>query len=133
MADFGVTEAAAIRLAELSREVDDLETGRTSLLNRLDRVRATLVAAGQRTAAMRASVDLLCEHISNIASALAELRALEEEMRELEQGLGGNEREATGLVFEADGLEAALDEAEDDLERVSAILIDGKTRYGRGH
>lgn len=133
MADFGVTEAAAIRLAELSREVDDLETGRTSLLNRIDRLRATLVAAGQRTAAMRASVDLLCEHISNIASALAELRALEEEMRELEQGLGGNDKEATGLVFEADGLEAALDEAEDDLERVSAILIDGKTRYSRGH
>ena len=71
MNDSGKTELAAIKLAELSREIGDLENGRIALLLRLDHVRARLLTAGQRTAAMRASVDLLCEHITNVASAIA--------------------------------------------------------------
>ena len=133
MNDSGKTELAAIKLAELSREIGDLENGRIALLLRLDHVRTRLLTAGQRTAAMRASVDLLCEHITNVASAIAELRALEEEMRELGEGLEGVGKEASALLFESDGLEETIDEADEELEKLSAILIEGKIKHPRGH
>ena len=133
MNDSGKTELAAIKLAELSREIGDLENGRIALLRRLDQVRARLLTAGQRTAAMRASVDLLCEHVTNVASAIAELRALEEEMRELGEGLEGVGKEASALLFESDGLQDTIDEADVDLDKLSAILIEGKIKHPRGH
>ena len=133
MNDSGKTELAAIKLAELSREIGDLENGRIALLHRLDHVRSRLLTAGQRTAAMRASVDLLCEHITNVASAIAELRALEEEMRELGEGLEGVGKEASALLFESDGLEETIDEADEELDKLSAILIEGKIKHPRGH
>jgi chromosome segregation ATPase len=133
MTDQRIAESAAIKLAELSREIDELENGRAALLDRLDRVRGTLLLAGNRTTAMRASVDLLCEHVSNVVMAMAELRALEDEMREIGGGLSDNTQASSGLSFEANGLLDSLDEAEDQLERLSSILVEGKVRPPRGH
>jgi ribosome-associated translation inhibitor RaiA len=90
MTDPRIAESAAMKLAELSREIDELENGRAALLDRLDRVRSTLMVAGNRTTAMRAS-------------------------------------------FEASSLMDSLDEAEDQLERLSSILVEGKVRPPRGH
>jgi hypothetical protein len=133
MNESGKSERAAIKLAELSLEIGDLENGRIALLNRLDQVKARLLTAGHRTAAMRASVDLLCEHATNVASAIAELRALEEEMRELGEGLEGVGKETSALLFESDGLVDTIDEADEELDRLSAILIEGKIKHPRGH
>jgi chromosome segregation ATPase len=133
MNDPRTAEATAIRLAELSHEIDELETSRASLIKRVDALRATLVAAGNRTTAMRASVDLLCEHITNIVTAMSELRELEEEMRAIGQGLDGGADDAVKMSFEAESLSDTLDEAEEELERLSSILIDGKGRQSRGH
>ncbi|HEX8091893.1 MAG TPA: hypothetical protein VF762_23780 [Blastocatellia bacterium] len=133
MTDPRIAESAAMKLAELSREIDELENGRAALLDRLDRVRGTLLLAGNRTTAMRASVDLLCEHITNVVMAMAELRALEDEMREVGGGLSDNSQASSGLSFEVNSLLDSLDEAEDQLERLSSILIEGKVRPPRGH
>ncbi|MFP5263348.1 MAG: hypothetical protein ACLGJB_15710 [Blastocatellia bacterium] len=133
MTDQRTAESAAIKLAELSREIDELENGRAALLDRLDRVRGTLLLAGNRTTAMRASVDLLCEHASNVVTAMSELRALEDEMREIGGGLSDNTQASSGLSFEANSLLDSLDEAEDQLERLSSILVEGKVRPPRGH
>ena len=133
MADPRVAESAAMKLAELSREIDELENGRAALLDRLDRVRSSLMVAGGRTTAMRASVDLLCEHVTNVVTAMAELHALEEEMREVGGGLSDDTQASSGLSFEVNSLLDSLDEAEDQLERLSSILIDGKARPQRGH
>jgi chromosome segregation ATPase len=133
MTDPRIAESAAIKLAELSREIDELEKGRAALLDRLDRVRSSLLVAGNRTTAMRASVDLLCEHITNIVTAMAELHALEEEMREVGGDLSDNSQESSNLSFEVNSLLDSLDEAEEQLERLSSILIEGKVRPPRGH
>lgn len=133
MNDPRTAEATAIKLAELSHEIDELETNRVLLLKRVDAMRAALLSAGNRTTAMRASVDLLCEHITNVAIALTELRALEEEINEIGQGLAGNMEGVSNLSFESESLSETLDEAEDELERLSSILIDGKKRNPRGH
>ena len=133
MVDPGDAEALAIRLVELSREIDDLELGRMGLLERLNLAREALHLAGQRTAAMRASVDLLYEHLSNSAMALRDLRALEEEMEEAGASLEGEGKEATGLLFETESFGESLDDAEEDLERMSAILIEGTLGRSRGH
>src|ERR1051325_7678408 len=100
MSDPGITEATAMKLAELSRDIDELETGRAALLERLDRVRSSLIAAGNRTTAMRASVDLLWEHVTNVVVAMGELRALEEEVRDINQGLSENTQASSKLAFE---------------------------------
>ncbi|HVG18657.1 MAG TPA: hypothetical protein VNI02_06355 [Blastocatellia bacterium] len=133
MTDPRIAESAAMKLAELSREIDELENGRAALLNRLDSVRSTLMVAGNRTTAMRASVDLLCEHVTNVVMAMAELRALEEEMREVGGGLSDNTQASSGLSFEVNSLLDSLDEAEEQLERLSSILVEGKARPPRGH
>lgn len=121
-----------MKLAELSREIDELESGRAALLDRLDSVRSNLLLAGNRTTAMRASVDLLCEHVTNVVLAMAELRALEEEMREVVGGLSDNTLASLGLSFEANSLLDSLDEADEQLERLSS-LVEGKARPQRGH
>jgi chromosome segregation ATPase len=133
MNDPRTAEATAIKLAELSHEVDELETNRASLLKRIDAMRAALLSVGNRTTAMRASVDLLCEHISNVVMAMTELRALEEEINEIGQGLAGSTEEVVNLSFESESLSDTLDEAEEELERLSSILIEGKRRNPRGH
>jgi predicted nucleic acid-binding Zn-ribbon protein len=133
MTDPRMAESAAMKLAELSREIDELENGRAALLDRLDRVRSSLVVAGNRTTAMRASVDLLCEHITNVVMAMAELHALEVEMRDISGGMSDNTQASSGLTFEVSSLMDSLDEAEEQLERLSTILVEGKARPPRGH
>jgi len=133
MNDPRTAETTAIRLAELSHELDELETSRIALIKRVDALRATLIAGGNRTTAMRASIDLLCEHITNLVTAMADLRALEAEMREIGQRLDGAEDDAQRMGFESDSLSETLDEAEEELERLSSILIDGRERHPRGH
>jgi|GEM_PF-1079885 len=133
MPNFGLNEAAAVKLAEISREVEELELGRNSLLKRVDRLRTLLQRAGQRTGAMRASIDLLCDHVSSVAAALAELRELEEEIKDLERGLVGSETDTSGLAFESDGLLDTIEDTENELERVSAIILEGKMQDKKGH
>jgi chromosome segregation ATPase len=133
MANIANTEAAAARLAELSREIEDLEDGRAGLLMRIDQLRSSLVSAGQRTASMRASVDLFVEHITTLVASMEELRVLEEEMRELNRGLSGTEKESSAMVFEVDSFNETVAEAEEELERISAILFQGKIKLPRGH
>ncbi|HWP42132.1 MAG TPA: hypothetical protein VNO14_02775 [Blastocatellia bacterium] len=133
MAKTANAEAAAIRLAELSREIEELEAGRAGLLNRVDRLRAELVRTGERTTSLRASADLLIEHLTSVMASMAELRALEAEMRELNLGLGSAEKESSAMMFEVDSLNDTVAEAEEELDRISEILLEGKIRGSRGH
>ena len=133
MTDPRAAETTALRLAELSHEIDELESSRNALLKRVEALRSTLLTAGNRTTSMRASVDLLCEHIAGVVSAMAELRALEAEIRDMGLEMTVNSRDAVALVFEAESLRDTLDEAEDEMEQLSAILADGKARQSRGH
>jgi chromosome segregation ATPase len=129
----GIGEMTAIKLAELSHELEELEKGRVALLSRVESLRASLLETGQRTAGMRASVNLLCEHVTNVVAAIEELRAIEAEIKDLGGGLEGSDKETSALIFETESLQQGLDEADDDLERLSAIIIEGKARHPRGH
>jgi hypothetical protein len=133
MTDLINAEMAAARLTEIAQEIEALEQGRAALLQRLDLLRAELQAAASRTAAMRASASLLFEHLSNVVLAMAELRALEEEIYSVGQGLASAGQEASGFKFEADSFNDTVDEVEDDLERLSSVLLDGKVKRVRGH
>src|SRR4051794_27428298 len=133
MNDPRAAEATAIRLAELSHEIDELESSRAALLKRVEALRSTLLKAGNRTTNMRASVDLLCEHIAGVVNAMAELRALEAEIRDLGVEMTVNSNDTVNLIFEADSLGDTLDEAEEEMEQLSAILTDRKGRHTRGH
>ena len=133
MNDPRAAEATALRLAELSHEIDELESSRAALLRRVETLRSTLLNAGNRTTNMRASVDLLCEHIAGVVTAMAELRALEAEIRDLGVEMTVNSRDTLNLVFEADSLGDTLDEAEEEMEQLSAILTDRKGPHSRGH
>jgi chromosome segregation ATPase len=132
MTDPRNAEAAAMRLAELSHEVEELEDSRAALLKRVDRIRATLITAGNRAMTMRASIDLLCEHLTNMVTTMAELHALEQEIQEVGRGIEENEKDSSMLSFEADSFQEMLDEAEEELERLSSLL-QGKARHTRGH
>ena len=133
MNDARAAEATAIRLAELSHEIDELESSRAALLKRVETLRTALLVAGNRTTSMRASVDLLCEHIAGVVTAMAELRALEEEVRDMDVEMATSSRDGVNLGFESDSLRDTLDEAEDEMERLSAILTEGRARRARGH
>lgn len=133
MNDPRAAEATAIRLAELSHEIDELEMSRNALLKRVETLRNALLTAGNRTTSMRASVDLLCEHIAGVVTAMAELRALEAEIRDMGLEITANSRNTVNLVFEAESLSETLDEAEDEMEQLSSILAEGKPRGSRGH
>ena len=133
MTDRRSSETAAMRLAELSREIDELEAGRVSLLKRVESTRAALLSAGDRTAAVRASVDLLCEHMSDVVVSIDDISLIEDEIREIGPGTDDLGRVSAGQSFESDSLTETLDEAEQELERLSAILIEGKARNPRGH
>lgn len=126
------SETAAIRLAELSREIDELESSRAALLKRVESTRDELLSAGDRIAAVRASVDLLCEHMADVVS-IDELRLIEDEIRDIGLGVDELGRESTRQSFESDSLRETLDEAEQELERLSEILVEGKVRNPRGH
>jgi len=124
---------AAIDLIELHREVEDLEAGRNGLLKRIEQARAGLATAGERTARLRAAVSILREHLASNAAAASNLRAIREEMMAIGQSMGELSAETLGLLFEADGLRDSLVEAEDEMERLLEILVEGKPRYSRGH
>ena len=123
----------ASRLARLLREIDELEKARASLLHRVEGSRARLLEAGNRAAAIRASVDLLCDHITDVVTSEDEITMLENEIRESDRSLEEAQREATALVFESDSLQETLDEADEELERLSSILVGRRSNNTKGH
>ena len=133
MGDPGHNSETAIDLIELHREVEELEAGRTGLLKRIEQARAGLVTAGERTAKLRAAVGILREHLASNAAAASNLRAIRDEMMAIGQSMGELSAETLGMLFEADGLRESLIEAEDEMERLLEILVEGKPRYSRGH
>jgi len=126
-------EVATRKLAQLAREAEDLENARATLLERVEAMRNALMDAGNRTASIRGSVDMLCEHITNVVTTMAEIRVLEEQIQQMGQTLEANTVETSVLVFESESLRRTLDEAEEELERLSAILVDGTARNLKGH
>src|SRR5689334_747911 len=122
------SEEAVIRLAELSAEIDELESGRSSLIKRIEAVHLGLQEAGGRAAEIRASIAMVKEHLAENASAAAELRAIREEVLELEQSMSAASAESLGLLFEADGLQDSIGEAEEEMNTLLTILIEGSGR-----
>lgn len=120
-------------LARLLRDIEELEHTRAALLKRVERARSLLLAAGDRTGTIRASAELLCDHMTDAVAAAEELALLEREMRDVEQDIDQFGREAAGLTFEVESLKETLDEADDEMERLSAILIERKSKTTRGH
>jgi hypothetical protein len=133
LTDRGALQEAAINLIELSSEVDELEAGRVSLLKRVEVARDRLLAAGDRAVSIRASADLLREHIRNSAANAADLRAIKEEVNDFGRSITEVTSESLGLLFEADGIQDSLGEAEEEMDRLLAILVEGKARDPRGH
>lgn len=123
----------ASKLGLLLGEIERLEQTRTALLKRVESARFKLFEAGNRTAAMHASVDLLCDHLSDAVTATEELSMLESEIGEMERGLEHIGADASGLVFETDSLRETLSEADEELERLSLILIERKGKHSKGH
>jgi len=123
----------ASRLARLLSDVEELEKTRTALLSRVESARARLLATGNRTAAIRASVDLLCDHITEVATAATELSILDQEMHDVEQTVREAVRDVSGLGFETDSLQETIDEADEELERLSSILVERRGKHSRGH
>jgi predicted nucleic acid-binding Zn-ribbon protein len=119
-------------LARLLGDIEELERTRAALLKRVENARSVLLAAGNHTSTIRASAELLCDHISDAAAA-AELSMLEREMHDVEQDVEQLGREAAGMTFEAESLSETLDEADQELERLSAILIERRGKPSRGH
>ena len=123
----------ASRLARLLREIEELEKARTAMLQRVELSRARLLEAGNRTTAIRASLDLLCDHISDVVTSEDEIAMIENEIRESDQNLEEARREASALVFESDSFQETLDEADEELERLSSILVGRRSKHTKGH
>jgi phage shock protein A len=123
----------ASRLARLLRDIEELEKARTVLLQRVELSRTRLLEAGNRAAAIRASVDLLCDHISDVVTSEDEISMLENEIRESDRSLEEVRREASGLVFEAESFQETLDEADEEFERLSSILVGRRNKNTKGH
>jgi len=123
----------ASRLARLLSDVEELERTRAALLNRVESARARLLAAGNRTAAIRASVDLLCDHITEVATATTELSILDQDIHDVEQSVKEAVGDTSRLGFETDSLQETLDEADEELERLSSILVERRGKHSRGH
>jgi predicted nucleic acid-binding Zn-ribbon protein len=120
-------------LLRLLGDLEELERTRGALLKRVEAVRSVLAAAGSRISTIRASAELLCDHISDSETAAEELSMLEREMRDVERDVEQLGREAAGMTFEADSLKDTLDEADQELERLSAILVERRGKPSRGH
>jgi chromosome segregation ATPase len=121
------------RLARFLGEIDELEKSRAALLARVERLREKLLAAGDRTTAMRASVDLLCDHISEIEASESEGSMFELDISELQQGMEEAVAEVSGLAFESESLHETLNETDHDLERLASILVERRGKHTRGH
>jgi chromosome segregation ATPase len=131
MKDPAIAQASVIMLAELTQEIEDLELSRQAILQRLDSLRTLLLNAGNQTTKLRASVDLLSEHMTDLA--FAEVIKLENEIRKIGLGLTNADKETSLLLFEGESLEETLADTEDDLERFSQYIIEGKPKLTRGH
>jgi hypothetical protein len=123
----------ATKLARLLRDIEELEKTRSALLERVEKTRSDLIAAGNRTASIRASVDLFCDHLTDVATAAAELSLIEQDIQTTDRGLEEARKEASGSEFESDSLRETLDEADDELERLSSIFVDRKVKHPKGH
>lgn len=123
----------ASSLARLLRDIEELEKTRAALLQRVEGLRSGLLAAGNRTATIRASVDLLCDHLTDVATTAAELSMLDQEIQTADHSLEEARRDASGFSFESDSLQETLDEAADELERLSSILTERRGKYSKGH
>jgi len=123
----------ASSLARLLRDIEELEKTRAALLERVERVRSSIFAAGNQTAAIRASVDLLCDHLTDVATVAAELSILEQEIQTAGRGMEEIRNESSGLKFETDSLQETIDEADDELERLSTILVERRGKHPKGH
>ncbi len=131
MKDPAIAQASAIMLAELTQEIEDLELSRQAILQRLDNLRTLLLNTGNHTTRLRASVDLLSEHMTELA--FAEVIKLENEIRKIGLSLTHSDKETSLLLFEGESLEETLTDTEDDLERLSQFIIEGKPKLSRGH
>jgi len=123
----------ASRLARLVNEIDELEKSRIGLLVRVENLRAKLVAAGDRTMAMRASVDLLCDHITELVTTANEFSMFERDIQESQQGIDEAAAESSGFGFESESLHEALNETDEDLERLNSLLLERRGKHSRGH
>ncbi|HJZ67508.1 MAG TPA: hypothetical protein VKF81_05130 [Blastocatellia bacterium] len=126
-------ETEELSLDRLLGELDELESVRAALLERVEQLRVRLLEAGDRSVGIRASVQLLCDHISVVMTETPEIEALEQEMRGVERDVGSIGKESSGLEFESDSLQSTLEEAEQELDRLSSILVERKVRHPKGH
>jgi chromosome segregation ATPase len=131
MTDPLTAQLTAIKLAELSHEIEELETTRLSVLQRIEKLRSVLMTSGNRTTSARASVDFLTEHLTDIA--IAQVRLLEAEVREIASGLEGLGRESFSVAFESNSLDETYNDVEEEIEHISMIVLEGKVKPSRGH
>jgi hypothetical protein len=131
MTDPRTAQATALELAEISNEVDDLEASRLALIQRLELLRSSLLETGSRTATIRASLDFLTEHLTDVA--LAQMSLLEAELREVGFGVETANREAAALLFESNSIEETITDSEDELENLSRLILEGRAKNLRGH
>lgn len=131
MTDPLTAQTTAIKLAEISHEIEELESSRQAVLHRIEKLRSLLIASGNRTSTARASVDFLTDHLTEIA--FAQVRLLEAEVREIASGLESLNRESASMAFESGSLDETINEVEDEIERISTIVLDGKGKTSRGH
>ncbi|MBI3650028.1 MAG: hypothetical protein HY231_03145 [Acidobacteria bacterium] len=131
MTDPFTAQSTAIKLAELSHEIEELESSRQAILQRLDKLRALVLTSGNRALTARASVDFLTDHLTEIA--FAQVRLLEAEVREIASGLESLSRESVTLAFESGSLDDTMAEVEDEIERISGLVLDGNCKPSRGH
>jgi len=131
MTDPLTAQLTAIKLAEISHEIEELESSRLSILQRIEKLRTSLLAAGNRTTTARASADFLTEHLTEIA--IAQVRLLEAEVREIASGLENLSRESVTATFESNSLDETFNEVEEEFERISMIVLDGNAKTSRGH
>ena len=131
MTDPLTAQLTAIKLAEISHEVEELESSRLSILQRIEKLRSLLIAAGNRTTTARASADFLTEHLTEIA--IAQVRLLEAEVREIASGLENLSRESITAAFESNSLDETFNDVEEEFERISMIVLDGNVKTSRGH
>ena len=131
MKDPAAQQATAIRLAEVSHELDDLEASRLLLLERIERLREKVLKSGNRATSTRAAADLLSEHITDVA--FAEMMKIETHMRDLGISFDSILQDFDSLHFESESLDHSISDIEEEVERVSRQMLDGKSKYPRGH
>ena len=131
MTDPRIAQATAIKLTEISNEVEELEASRLALILRLEGLRTNLLETGSRTATIRASLDFLTEHLTDVA--LAQMSLLEAELREVGLGVEAVQRDSSTLLFESSSLEETILDSEEELENLSRLILEGKAKNPRGH